>query len=51
MPFVGWDLIITEQSYSYLEANCPPGVAVWQAHVPLLAEPRSRRCFETLGLI
>ena len=51
MPFVGWDLIITEQFYSCLEANCPPGVAVWQAHVPLLADPRSRRCFETLGLI
>ena len=51
MPYVGWDLIVTEEGFSCIEANCPPGVAVWQAHTPLLVDSRARRCFETLGMI
>ena len=51
MPFVGWDVIITADGCSFLEANCPPGMPVWQAHQPLLTDPRSRRFFEVLGMI
>ncbi|MDH3690104.1 MAG: hypothetical protein OEU36_11570 [Gammaproteobacteria bacterium] len=51
VPTIGLDLIITEQGCSVLEANCPPGVAVWQVHGPLLADPRVRRCYEEMGIL
>ena len=49
-PFVGWDLAITDTGFSILEANSPPAVMVWQAHLPLLADPRRRRSFAELGM-
>ena len=51
VPFIGWDVIVTNSGFSVLEANCPPGVAVCQAHGPLLADERCRRFFEYMGLI
>jgi hypothetical protein len=48
-PYVGWDLLPTERGAYWLEANSPPGLAVWQAHGPLLADPRARRFFDWLG--
>ena len=50
-PFVGWDVLVTEGGCRVLEANCPPAVQVWQAHQPLLTDFRSRRFFETIGMI
>ena len=45
-PYVGWDIIITDDGCSFIEGNCPPGTAVWQAHTPLLRDERLRRFFE-----
>lgn len=47
---VGWDVLITDDGYSLLEANAPPGIVVSQAHAPLLADARSRRVFQRHGL-
>lgn len=50
-PLIGWDIVPTEGGPVWLEANVPPGTAVWQVHQPLLADPRVRRFYEALGWI
>jgi hypothetical protein len=47
---VGWDLLMTDGGFSILEANAPPGLAVSQAHAPLLADPRTARFFAAHGI-
>ncbi|MEE2776988.1 MAG: sugar-transfer associated ATP-grasp domain-containing protein [Acidobacteriota bacterium] len=50
-PYVGWDLLLDDASeVQMIEANPRPGVFAWQAHRPLLEDPRARRFFEHLGL-
>lgn len=46
---VGWDLLMTDDGYSILEANAPPGIVVSQAHAPLLANPRAAAYFARYG--
>ena len=46
-PLIGWDMLMTDDGYSILEANSPPGISVWQVHAPLLREPRVARFFAT----
>jgi hypothetical protein len=45
-PLIGWDVLITDTGYSVIEANPMPGLYVWQVHVPLLVDPRTRAFFE-----
>lgn len=42
---IGWDMLMTDDGYSILEANSPPGITVWQTHAPLLRNPRVARFF------
>lgn len=49
-PYVGWDLVVTDEGASFLEANAPPGTLVWQVHGGLLCDPRVRRACAALGL-
>ena len=44
-PLIGWDMLMTDDGYSILEANSPPGITVWQVHAPLLRDPRVARFF------
>lgn len=48
-PLIGWDVLMTDEGYSILEANSPPGITVWQVHAPLLRDPRVARFFRTPG--
>jgi hypothetical protein len=50
-PVVGWDIVPTADGPAWLEANVPPGTAVWQVHRPLLRDGRVRRFYENLGWI
>ena len=50
-PFIGWDVILTKDGYSVLEANSLPGLKVWQVHKPLLVDPRTRQFFQHWGLV
>jgi hypothetical protein len=50
-PYIGWDLVVTEAGACFLEANSPPGIAVWQVHAPLLSDPRVRRFFHCHEMI
>lgn len=47
---IGWDIIITDGGFSILEANSPPGLVVFQAHSPLLADERTARVFANHGI-
>jgi hypothetical protein len=46
---VGWDIVITNDGFSVLEANAPPGIVVSQLHEPLLANRRVARFFKRHG--
>lgn len=50
LPYVGWDLIVTEAGFRLIEGNHYPGLFPHQAHAPLLADPRVRRFFEAYGV-
>ncbi len=50
-PAIGWDLVITDRGGCCLEANSPPGPAVWQVHQPLLADMRVRRFYQRHHII
>jgi hypothetical protein len=50
-PLIGWDVVVTENGYSILEANTIPGLVVLQAHTPLLKDPRTRAFFRRWGLV
>lgn len=46
LPYVGWDVLVTEDGFRLLEGNNMSGLWMFQVHGPLLAEPRVRRFFE-----
>ena len=48
-PLVGWDVLMTNDGPFWIEGNSPPGIQLWQAHTPLLRDPRSRAFFEWMG--
>jgi hypothetical protein len=50
-PWIGWDVLITEDGVSILEANTLPAFTVSQVHTPFLKDPRARRVFERWGLV
>jgi len=50
-PAIGWDLAVTAAGCCFLEGNTPPGMAVWQVHGPLLADPRVRRFYEAYSVV
>lgn len=46
LPYVGWDVLVTDDGFKVLEGNNMSGLWMFQVHGPLLAEPRVRRFFE-----
>jgi hypothetical protein len=51
LPYVGWDLVITEDGPRLIEGNHSPDVDVLQIHGPLLLDPRVRRFYRHHGVI
>ena len=49
-PCIGWDVVLTENGFSILEANTLPGLTVVQVHTALLKDPRTRRFFQRWGM-
>ena len=49
-PCIGWDVVLTEDGFSILEANPLPGMTVSQVHTPLLKDPRTRQFFHHWGM-
>ncbi|NKE34977.1 hypothetical protein GWG54_03925 [Natronococcus sp. JC468] len=52
IPYVGWDLVVTddEGSFKVIEANSYPGLKAMQVHEPLLTDDRVRRFYERHGV-
>jgi hypothetical protein len=46
LPYVGWDIVVTNDGFSVLEGNSCTGVNILQLHRPLLSDPRVRRFYE-----
>jgi hypothetical protein len=50
-PCIGWDVVLTDNGFSILEANTLPSLTVMQVHRPLLTDPRTRRFFQRWGMV
>jgi hypothetical protein len=51
LPYVGWDVVVTEDGVRLLEGNANSGTDVLQVHGPLLADPRVRRFYRRRGFL
>ena len=51
IPYVGWDLVITDAGMRIFEGNSFTGAEVFQLQRPLLAHPRLRRFYQRRGVI
>ncbi len=47
IPYIGWDIIVTENGFQVIEANNAPDLLLFQLHGPLLTNPRTRRFFQS----
>ncbi len=46
VPYIGWDIIVTEQGFKVIEGNNCPGINLLQVHYPLLKNARIRKFYE-----
>lgn len=51
LPYVGFDLLVTENGPKVIEANQVTGLQLLQVHRPLLADERVRRFYRHHGLV
>jgi hypothetical protein len=51
LPYIGWDVIVTDEGFSILEGNGRPDVNFIQVHGPLLVDPRIERFYRAHGVI
>ncbi len=51
LPYVGWDVVMTEDGFRILEGNSFTGLEIFQLHKPMLADPRVRRFYKRRGVI
>lgn len=51
LPYVGWDILVTERGPRIIEGNHFPGPGMLQVHQPLLADPRVRDFYRQRGIV
>lgn len=51
LPYIGWDVVVTEDGFVVLEGNNFSDVNLLQVHQPLLGDPRVRKFYEYHGVI
>jgi Sugar-transfer associated ATP-grasp len=51
LPYVGWDVIVTDEGFLINEGNVQPSLKLLQACRPILADPRVARFFRHHGVI
>lgn len=50
LPYVGWDVIVTDDGFLLIEGNKFPELGVLQVHRPLMRDPRVRDFYREHGL-
>ncbi|MEE4217558.1 MAG: sugar-transfer associated ATP-grasp domain-containing protein [Xanthomonadales bacterium] len=50
-PSIGWDVVLTGDGFSIIEANTMQGLSVMQVHEPLLRDPRTRAFYSRHGMV
>jgi hypothetical protein len=51
IPYIGWDVVITEQGFKIIEGNSAPVLRTIQMHTPLLEDPRVRKFYKWHNII
>jgi hypothetical protein len=51
IPYIGWDIAITEDGFRIIEGNNFTDVNLLQVHVPLLLDPRVKAFYRRFGVI
>lgn len=51
LPYVGWDVVVTDSAFTILEGNKYSDVDLLQVHEPLLRDPRVRAFYERHGIV
>jgi len=51
LPYVGWDVVVTDDGIRILEGNSNSGLDGLQHYQPLLVDPRVRRFYQSRGVI
>lgn len=51
LPYLAWDVLVTETGFSVLEINSNSGLNVLQVHGPLLTDDRVRRFYRGHGVV
>jgi hypothetical protein len=51
LPYVGWDVVVTDAGYKLLEGNHNPGITLLQTGKPLLSDARVRAFYKRHGVI
>lgn len=51
LPYVGWDVIVTDDGFTMVEGNKFSGVHLLQVHKPLMADERVRAFFAEHGVV
>ncbi|MFO1209915.1 MAG: sugar-transfer associated ATP-grasp domain-containing protein [Amaricoccus sp.] len=49
--YVGWDIVITPDAWTLVEANHIAELSIFQCHRPVLLDPRLRRFYEREGVL
>jgi hypothetical protein len=50
LPYLGWDVVPTDDGFTVIEANSCTDVNLLQVHRPLLVDDRTRRFYERHGI-
>lgn len=45
IPYIGWDIIVTDKGFKVLEANSCPGISTLQSNKPLLEDLRVKKFY------
>lgn len=51
LPYVGWDIVVTDNGCKILEGNENPGIGLGPGGRPLLSDPRVRAFYKRYGVI
>lgn len=51
IPYIGWDIVVTPDSFTIIEANTNTDVDLLQVHKPLLEDKRAERFYRYHGVV